>query len=217
MTTPDSGFDRVAGFYDFLARLVFGRALRRAQQAALVGLPPGAPKILIIGGGTGWVLGEVFRRCPQAQVLYLEASTAMLRKSQQALRGTGARYLAQVEFRLGTEASLATHETFDAIVTFFFLDLFAPARLQAVMQQLNAARQPGGVWLLADFCQPPLGWQRALLAVMYKFFRITTGISARQLPALHAELNKLGLRAQNRRTFYAGMIEATVFEEPAEA
>jgi tRNA (cmo5U34)-methyltransferase len=217
MKTPDSGFDRLAGFYDLLASLVFGQALRRAQQAALAGLPPGAPQILIMGGGTGWVLGEVFRRSPQAQVLYVEASPAMLRKSQMALHRTAPRHQAQVEFRLGTEASLAAHETFDVIVTFFFLDLFEPKRLQAVMHQLNAVRQSGGVWLLADFCKPPQWWQRILLAVMYQFFRVTTGISARQLPALPTKLAELGLQIRKRESFYAGMIEAAIFGEQTEA
>ncbi|WP_324671707.1 class I SAM-dependent methyltransferase [Hymenobacter sp. GOD-10R] len=217
MKTPDSGFDRIAGFYDLLASLVFGQALRLAQQAALADLPPGAPRILIMGGGTGWVLGEVLRRSPQAQVLYVEASPAMLRKSQTTLQRTAPRHQAQVEFRLGTEASLVAHETFDVIVTFFFLDLFEPKRLQAVLHQLNAARQPGGVWLLADFCKPPRWWQRVLLAVMYQFFRVTTSISARQLPALPTELTKLGLRMRNRQSFYAGMIEAAIFEEQTEA
>ena len=210
MPTSDSVFDRVASFYDALARLVFGNALRQAQQAALVGLPTGAPKVLIMGGGTGWILEEVLRRCPHAQILYVEASAAMLQKSRAALSATHA---AQVEFRHGTERSLLASELFDVIITFFFLDLFEPERFAVLVRQLNAARRQGGLWLLADFCKPPRWWQRALLAVMYQFFRLTTGISAQQLPAIHAELTKLGLRVRSQQGFYGGMIEASVFEE----
>ena len=65
------GFDRVAWFYDGLALLVFGSAQRAAQRAALRGLTLGRPHVLILGGGTGWVLGEVLRRVPAATVLYL--------------------------------------------------------------------------------------------------------------------------------------------------
>ena len=213
MTTSDAGFDRIASFYDLLASLVFGRALRRAQQAALTSLPTGAPRLLIIGGGTGWVLGEVLRRCSQAQILYVEASPVMLRKSRATLHRVAAQQEAQVEFRLGTEDSVAAGEMFDGIITFFFLDLFEPSRFKAVVQRLNSARRPGGTWLLADFRKPPRWWQRALLAVMYQFFRITTGISAQQLPAIHVELARLGLRVRTQQLFYAGMIEATVFEE----
>lgn len=216
MTTSDAGFDRVASFYDVLASLVFGRALRQAQQAALLGLPTGAPRLLIIGGGTGWVLGEVLRHCPQAKILYVEASPAMLRKSRVTLQRVAPTQAEQVEFRLGTEASIATDGTFDAVITFFFLDLFEPSRFKAVVQQLNAARRPEGTWLVADFRKPPRWWQRALLAVMYQFFRLTTGISAQRLPTIHAELAELGLRVRTQQLFCAGMIEATVFEETPE-
>jgi ubiquinone/menaquinone biosynthesis C-methylase UbiE len=217
MLTPDAGFDRIAAFYDLLAGLVFGRTLRRAQAAALAGLPAGAPSLLIIGGGTGWILGEVLRRRPQARILYIEASPSMLRKSQATLQRLAAAQEAQVTFRLGTEASMAPGETFDAILTFFFLDLFAPDRLSRVLQQLNAARRPGGRWLLADFRTPPWRWQRALLAIMYQFFRLITGIGARELPAIHAGLGMLGLQLKQQQLFYAGMIEASIFEESQES
>ena len=48
-------FGPVAAFYDALAGLVFGGALRQAQRAALAaGLPPGpAPRLLVLGGGGG--------------------------------------------------------------------------------------------------------------------------------------------------------------------
>ena len=213
MQTPDAGFDRLASFYDLLAGLVFGHTLRRAQEAALAGLPAGALRLLIIGGGTGWILGEVLLRCPAAQILYVEASAGMLRQSRATLRRMAAAHESQVEFRLGTEAALKSSETFDVIITFFFLDLFEITRFEAVLRQLNATRRPGGRWLLADFCKPKVWWQRALLALMYQFFRVTTGINARQLPAIHAGLAKLGLHPQQQQWFYAGMIEATVFEE----
>ncbi|QIL77379.1 hypothetical protein [Hymenobacter sp. HDW8] len=99
-------FDFVAAFYDPLARLVFGSALQRAQQAALAHLPPVAPYILIVGGGTGWVLLETLKQRPTARILYLEASAVMLRKSQVLLVQQAPAQAAQVEFQLGTEADL---------------------------------------------------------------------------------------------------------------
>ncbi|MBC8084152.1 MAG: class I SAM-dependent methyltransferase, partial [Hymenobacter sp.] len=131
MLHPDSGFDRVATFYDPLSRLVYGRALLRAQQFALTaGLPPGAPHLLVIGGGTGRVLLEILRRRPQATVLYLEASPLMLDQARAGLHRHLPAAAAQVEFRLGTEVALPGRETFDGLVTFFFLDLFEPVRLR---------------------------------------------------------------------------------------
>ncbi|QJX47708.1 class I SAM-dependent methyltransferase [Hymenobacter taeanensis] len=212
MSLPDSGFDYVAAVYDPLARLVYGRALQQAQLAALTALPTGAPYILIIGGGTGWVLGEALRQRPAAKVLYLEASPQMLRRSQEFLRQHWPTKLAQVEFRLGTEDALRPREQFDAVVTFFLLDLFEPARLRQLIARLQAARRPEAPWLLADFARPATWWHRSLLAAMYAFFGLTTGISARRRPPIELELQRLGLAARPVGSYFGGMVEASVWQ-----
>ncbi|MBT2557941.1 class I SAM-dependent methyltransferase [Hymenobacter sp. ISL-91] len=209
---PDSGFDYVAAFYDSLARLVYGRALQRAQQAALAaGLPAtGQPRVLVVGGGSGWVLGEVLSRCPGARILYLEASPRMLAHSRDWL----ARHhpqADQVAFRLGTEAALEPAEQFDVLITFFLLDLFEPGRLRQLVARLNTARAPDGTWLLADFGPPRHWWHRVLLRLMYSFFGLTTGISARQRPPIEVELARLGLRPTSAGQFFSGMVEASVW------
>lgn len=213
MTLPDAGFDRVAAFYDPLARLVFGRSLLRAQQLALAGLPAGAPRVLIIGGGSGGVLREVLQRRPAAQISYVEASPAMLRRAEQTLQQHYPGQLQQVEFRLGTEDSLQPPEAFDVIVTFFFLDLFPAARLRHIVSRLAAVRQPKAPWLLADFAPPRTAWQKLLLAAMYRFFGITAGVQGRELPPIREELARVGLFPTTRHTVFGGMAEAVVFQE----
>jgi tRNA (cmo5U34)-methyltransferase len=212
MRLPDSGFDTVAAFYDALAQLVYGPALRRAQQAALeAGLPTSACRVLLIGGGTGWVLGEVLRRSPAAHLVYLEASPRMLARSKQWLQRHWPQHLAQVEFRLGTEVTLRPPEQFDAVLTFFFLDLFEPGRLRAIVARLRSLLAPTGVWLLADFAAPRRWWHRLLLWLMYQFFGLSTGISARQRPPIEAELRQVGLTATPSGHFFGGMVEASVW------
>ncbi|MGI4885207.1 MAG: class I SAM-dependent methyltransferase [Janthinobacterium lividum] len=204
-------FDRIAWCYDALAGLVFGGSLRAAQRAALNGLPAGVPRVLILGGGTGWVLGEVLRRRPGAAVLYLEASGPMLARAVARLRREQPSAAGQVEFRLGTEAALGPGERFDALVTFFVLDCFAPAALGPALARLTAARQPAAPWLLADFSRPRRGWQRALLGIMYRFFGAVAALRAQQLPDLHGALAGLGLRPEPPAYFFGGAVEGTVF------
>ena len=212
---PDSGFDYVAAFYDPLARLVYGRALQRAQQAALAaGLPAaGRPRVLVVGGGSGWVLGQVLARCPGARIVYLEAAPRMLARSRQWLARHWPQAAGQVDFRLGTEAALGPAEQFEVLITFFLLDLFEPRRLRQLVAKLGAHRQPGGAWLLADFGPPRRWWHRLLLQLMYGFFGLTTGISGRRRPPIEAELARLGLRAAPAGQFYGGMVEASVWRE----
>ncbi|GGG36596.1 class I SAM-dependent methyltransferase [Hymenobacter glacieicola] len=209
---PDSGFDFVASFYDPLARLVYGRSLQRAQQAALyTGLPDGLPHVLIIGGGTGWVLGQVLRLQPKARVVYVEASARMLARSKAWARRHLPQHLGQIEFRLGTEASLPPSSCFDAVVTFFFLDLFEPVRLRSITERLGSLLTPGGRWLLADFARPRTWWQHVLLTLMYWFFGLTTGIRARRRPPIEDELARLGRVSTPAGQFFGGMVAASVW------
>lgn len=210
---PLTGFDAVAWCYDALAGAVFGPALKKAQRAALAGLPPGALRVLILGGGTGWVLTEVLKLRPEATVLYLEASTKMLARAQARLSAEMPQAATRVEFRHGTQAMLRHEERFEAIITFFVLDCIATAEIEPALAQLRAALQPRGAWLLADFRPARRGWRWLLLRLMYGFFRLTTGLRARELPDLHSALAGWGLHPVNTATYFGGAIEATVFRE----
>ena len=204
-----AGFDRVAWCYDWLAALVFGPALRRAQRAALAGLPPGAPHVLVLGGGTGWVLTEIWRLRPRAIVLYLDASAAMLARARRRPAGQAA----QVEFRQGTQADLRPGETFDALITFFVLDCIAPAELPAALRRLRAAQRLAAPWLLADFRPPRRWWQRLLLRAMYWFFQFSVGLRVAHLVDLEAALTRLGLRATGQRRHFGGAVGSWIFTE----
>ena len=216
-TPPSSalptGFDRVAWCYDTLTRLVFGPALKRAQRAALVGLPLGAPHVLILGGGTGWILMEVLRQRPQATVLYLEASPNMLTRARARLVRECPQATTQVEFRHGTQTALGTADCFGVLITFFVLDCIALPELAGALAQLRGSQRLGAPWLLADFRAAQRGWRWVLLRLMYTFFRLTTGLRAKELPDLPAALARLGLHPTRRQRFYAGAVEAAIFTE----
>ena len=53
-----SNYDNSAAFYDQLSQMVFGKALIRAQLYLLQQVPPNST-VLIVGGGTGWILEEL--------------------------------------------------------------------------------------------------------------------------------------------------------------
>ncbi len=208
-------FDRLAWCYDALAAVVFGPALRRAQRAALAGLPPGAPHILIVGGGPGWVLTEVLRCRPLATVLYLDASAAMLARAATRLRRQWPQAQAQVVFRHGTQAALRPADTADALVTFFVLDCFTASDFEPALDCLSAALRPGAPWLVADFWPVRRGWRRGLLALMYAFFGLTTGLAARRLPDWPAALQRRGWRVAGAwARFYGGAVRGGALRLP---
>ena len=212
------GFDQAAWFYDALAGLVFRSSQQAAQRAALRGLPSGVPHVLILGGGTGWVLSELLRRVPAATVLYLEASPKMLARARARLAREFPQAVGQVEFRHGTQAALQPAERFGAIITFFVLDCIPSADLGTALAQLRSAQASRAPWLVADFRPARRGWRHWLLRLMYLFFRLTTGLRAREMPDLRAALGQLGLVAGHPQLFFSGAIEALIFTEtPATA
>lgn len=205
---PDSGFDRVASFYDPLARLVFGSALQDAQHWLLHYIPAGA-SVLIIGGGSGWILKEVLQQTSPKHILYLEASEKMLQKAKQL------NYSATiVEFRHGTDADLQPHEQFDVVITPFLLDLFPKQRLTQLMQWLNYSLAPSGLWLFADFWpvkQKPPFWQKLLTKSMYLFFGVLSDVQTQDLPDYGKHFSRLGLHEKYSQSFYKGFVQAKVF------
>src|SRR5436853_3031911 len=77
-----AGYDNVAWFYDHLAAVVYGRALLRAQQYLADAIPPGA-RVLIAGGGTGWILEKMAAVHPSGLIIvYTEPSEKMMAKAR---------------------------------------------------------------------------------------------------------------------------------------
>lgn len=212
---PKAGgdFNGIAPIYDALAFAVFGQRLQRAQAVFLDRISADA-SVLIVGGGTGWLLEEVLRTGQPKRVLYLEASAQMLalasrRMVQHAVLGS-------VEFRVGTETSLKSDERFDVILTPFVLDLFTEKtlRLQFIPQLLNVLT-PGGLWIITDFVRPNSGWQKALLWTMIRFFQLTARVEIKALANWQQLLAGTGLTRVEQQTQVGGMVSAEVWKCPA--
>ncbi|WP_439880013.1 class I SAM-dependent methyltransferase [Pontibacter sp. MBLB2868] len=210
---PDSGFHYAAPFYDKLAKLVYGSALQQAQLALFPFLPQQG-RVLIIGGGSGWILEQLTHTGKKLDILYLDAAPAMLKLAQAKYKKLHQQHNCSVAFRLGTEQKIESQEQFDVIITPFLLDLFPPQRLHQLMSKLKHALPPDGLWLVADFWpvlqHPPL-WQRALVWAMYTFFGAISSVQAKQLPDYAFHFKKLNLTEKYSRSFYGGMVQAKVF------
>jgi tRNA (cmo5U34)-methyltransferase len=210
--TRRNNFDLVAPFYDALAAFVFAGAIRRAQLALIPNLAD-ANSVLIIGGGTGWFLLEVLRRTPIGRVLYVEKSPKMLNYSRELIQREAPDMLSRVEFRLGTEESIAAADgPFDVIVTNFFLDLFHEDNSAKIAERLSTNLAPTGRWLFVDFTMPENWFMRfcaiVLFKVMFTFFNIMAKMESRWPPNYDRIFSRIGLRTHTQRSFYGAMIHA---------
>lgn len=202
------GFDRIANFYDRLARLVYGQAIVKAQCHFLSQIPPGS-SVLIIGGGTGWILEKIIQTASPGYICYLEASEEMIALAKAFALENLPHDLTRIDFKLGTQEKLKELGAFDAVITFFFLDMFQGKRLGQVMKRLREKMNPGAIWLFADFHHPTNKFRpiaNLLIWTMYRFFRIVAGIEAEALPDFETHFGQLSLEKMGEAAFYHGMI-----------
>ena len=74
-----ANYNKIAPVYDMLSRLVFGKAIVNAQRRLLPGLPRGEYRLLIVGGGTGWILDELGKQKPQGITIdYVEPRLCLI-------------------------------------------------------------------------------------------------------------------------------------------
>jgi ubiquinone/menaquinone biosynthesis C-methylase UbiE len=174
-----TNYDSIAGIYDFLSRLIFGRQIVKAQVCLLKYVPPGS-SILIAGGGTGWILERVAEEYPRGLTIdYVESSRRMIALSQKRNFKENA-----VNFIHVPIEDFTTDKQYDVIITPFLFDNFRIDKLEFIFAKSDAMLKTNGLWLYADFVydkSPNHLWQRLLLKAMYLFFRITSTVEAQEL------------------------------------
>ena len=201
----DAGFDAVAGYYDRLARLVFGRAMVQSQIKFLGKVSAGS-RILVLGGGTGWWLSKLLLLCPDCQIVYIDSSTRMLDKARKNARADH-----RISFQSGTHDSINETHSFDVIITFYFLDLFSEQRLVDLTKKIMISARPGAMWLITDFVSNRL-WHEWMLRIMYVFFKFTVGLENQRLPNWVSTLAHQGIQEVEQSFFYRGFIRSAVYQ-----
>lgn len=206
-----ANFNGIAPFYDMLARMVFGKSIKKSQLAYLNHVPTQA-NVLIIGGGTGWIVNELLLRAKPGKIDYVEQSKKMLNSAKQRL--TKREYTTQINFIHGNESAIPENEQYDVIITNFFLDIFTYAHLKIIVDTLYQHLKPGGGWIVTDFddqqCKQSW-WKQTLIKFMYFFFRMTTGLEGNKLHNFGAVLEEKNMRFVRSTPFFHNMIFSGYF------
>jgi len=77
---------------------------------------------------------------------------------------------------------------------------------------LGKALNPTGIWIYSDFSQTEIGWQKALLGLMYWFFRLFCHIEASQLPDMQPVFIQSGYYCFSEKKWLSGFITACVYK-----
>ena len=217
------GFGRLAGIYEGLERLAYGNLLMRSRTALLNDLAH-AEHVLILGEGDGRFLVQLLALSPSCSVTVLDSSAGMLGRAEARVRKKLPGECSRVIFR-HADALTETFapNTYDALVTCFFLDVFPATMLERLVPKLRHSLKPGGVWLVADFAAPqtleqplPRFYAQAMVPLMYAFFRVQTALPARTLVSPQPFLQSAGLRLEYTQTFRGGFVYAQTWRKPVQ-
>jgi len=206
-----NNYDAAAWFYDRLAQLVFGSALVKAQRFLVRHIPAQA-SVLVVGGGTGWILEEIARVNPSSlKITYVEISAKMIALSQKKNHQQNEVYFVHQpieEYEIGQQ--------YDIVLTPFLFDNFSEKRIQSVFEQLHQSLKPGGLWLLCDFQVQDNSksiWQKFLLQTMYLFFGWLCQVETNKLIKMDSFFISKNDVLRDEKTFYSGFIVSQVYRK----
>ena len=200
-------FDRLAPHYGWMELAFAGPLMQRCRTQFLT---EGGRfrRALLVGEGRGRFLLRLMRTNPDVRITCVEKSGAMIRCMLAKIKKSGLDP-SRVDFQQMDALDWRARDgRYDLLATHFFLDCFPAETLEGLVMELAASASPGATWLVSDFRVPDRGWRkwraRALLRLLYDFFWITTGLSARSLVPPGQYLRKAGFRLEERRLENAG-------------
>jgi ubiquinone/menaquinone biosynthesis C-methylase UbiE len=203
-----SNYDNSAAFYDQLSRIVYGKALVKAQLYLLKMVSPNS-SVLIVGGGTGWILEELSNiHYSGLSITYVEISSRMTALAQK--KNTG---INKVTFINDAIEQTPVGQIYDVVITPFLFDNFTEDTLQKTFEHMHSQLKPKGLWLCTDFQLTGKLWQKLLLKSMYLFFKVLCGIETLTMPDIEMQFVKHSYRRLTAQTFYGEFIISTEYQK----
>ncbi len=204
-------FDRIAPFYAAMERLTAGGRLHRCRIAFLDRIEP-PQNILTIGEGHGRFLLACRRKFPDARIVVIDGSAKMLQVAEKLLKRHGVP-IGRTEFvHSMLEDWSAPPAEFDLVVTHFVLDCLDPDQIRAAVSKISSAAKRNADWLIADFEIAPSGFAKwrsaAIIGLLYRFFRIVSGLKTKSLSAPDEALKQAGFVRIGRKTYEWGLLKS---------
>lgn len=151
--TARSRYNHTAWFYETMSSFYSRGRIRQAKLAQLPHIAPG-DKVLYAGAGAGEDVAEAARK--GAEVTCIELAPAMASRIERRLETGGM----SAEVIQGDIMDHRRPAHYDAVCANFFLNVFEPPVMEAVMDHLIECLKEGGKMMIADFA-PPDTWGRA--------------------------------------------------------
>lgn len=208
--------DRLAAYYEILEHSLFGRLLEH-RRFAFLGEMRTSQKAIVCGGGDGRFLARLLQVNARVEVDFVDLSSAMVELAERRVTGMGRAFRKRVRFHVGDVRSFAAPaDSYDLIVTHYFLDCFSNQELEDVVGRLASWGMPQARWVVSEFSEAsgPIGrlWTRGVIRGLYAAFRFTTGLRVTRLPQYKAALASGGYFLRFEEDVLAGLLHSSLWE-----
>lgn len=214
MTTTQPNFDHIARPYRILEYLSLGRILERTR---LHYLPTAvhATNALVLGDGDGRFLAALLAASPRLRATAVDTSAAMLHLLQQRCEATAPNTAERLRIIQTDALAFTPAETYDLIVTHFFLDCLTQPQLDTLVSRLTPSFASNTLWLVSDFRIPtgPLAIPaRIYVRSLYLAFRILTGLRITNLPDHITPMARANLTRIAQHRYLGGILTTELWQ-----
>lgn len=172
-------------------------------------LIPANSKILIVGGGTGWIIEEVGKiHAAGLNITYVELSANMMALSKK--RDPGHNLVTYINIPV---QNAVLNNNYDVVITPFLFDNFPPATFAQVFDHLNQLLKPGAIWINTDFQLTGKWWQNPLLKSMYLFFGLLGCMEAKKLSDIKPYFKRAVYTVISQQLFFSEFIATTAYKK----
>lgn len=169
---------------------MFGRHLERSRLYGITAFEsPNPQRALILGEGDGRFTHFALKEYPNLLVDSVERSSKMREQTQRRIQKLGQAYEHRHRFvAADVQSLLFPNSEYNIVVAQYFLDCFNTEVASGLLTKIARTLKAEGKLVYSDFSIPqkvPTRWiGKLIVSVLYQFFRSTTDIKAKQLPAL---------------------------------
>jgi len=199
-----SGFDFLAPYYDTLALLFIGKDIVNSQQYFPKSFK-GCNHLLILGGGSGWILNFLCKDLPDLKIDYIDISREMLNSARKKYGNNK-----HINFIQGTENDIPD-QLYDGVITNFYLDMFHEKSLEIVISKIKSSLADDALWVVTDFVEVRRG-HTICLWFMYRFFRLMAGIEAVNLPDWQKQVLVADCKLLDSKIYANGFIKSNLYQ-----
>jgi ubiquinone/menaquinone biosynthesis C-methylase UbiE len=145
-----AGSDRLAPYYDLMARLGMRECHLKGRVIELAQLAP-ATRVLDLGCGTGTLVLMARRRCPEATVIGLDGDPTILGIARRKAERAGI----PVQLDKGMAYALPYADgSFGAVVSTLTFHHLTPDQQERALREMRRVLRPGGRLVIADLTRP---------------------------------------------------------------